>query len=251
MLLYAGNDQVVSANALAAIPTPNGIGRFHQPVGYGDFLDLVKHRLDRAGIKIVQEQYVTANDGGRFFGTMELSIDGLQSEGMSITLGLRGSHDQSVPRGICLGNRVMVCSNLEFGGDLANVSTKQTSNVWARLPGLVDRAVDRVPGLAQRQVRRAEALKEHTFSSPRHGDAALVEIHRRHGLTAAQLGRAISEWDQPSYEEHAQFGDSAWKLLQACTEAQKPTGATINMDTVRERTAVAGSFIDEICGIDF
>ena len=95
------------------------------------------------------------------------------------------------------------------------------------------------------------AYQEHTFNSPRHGDAALVEMHRRGALTPAQLGRAIAEWDSPSYEEHGQFGDSAWKLLNAVTESQKPTGQTINMDTVRERTATASRFIDEVVGIDF
>jgi hypothetical protein len=249
--MYSNEDQIMTADQLAAIPTSNALGRFHNPVGYGEFLDLIKHRLQRAGLDILNEEYVTANEGQRFFGTMELGVDGLQSEGMSITLGVRGSHDQSVPRAVCLGNRVMVCSNLEFGGDLANLSTKQTTNIWRRLPGLVDQAIDRIPAMAERQVRRAHALQEHTFNSPRHGDAALVEIHRRGGLTPAQLGRAIGEWDSPSYEEHDAFGDSAWKLLQACTEAQKPTGQTCSMDLVRERTAIAGSFIDSVVGIDW
>lgn len=250
-LMYAAEDTLVTADQLAAIPTRNPIGRFHQPVGYGTFLDLVKHRLDRAGIEVVHEEYVTSNDGGRFFGCMELSVGGLEIDGMTITLGLRGSHDQSVPRALCLGNRVLVCSNLCFNGDIATVSTKQTTNVMHRLPGLVDQAVDRIPGLAQREQGRMHAYQEHTFGSPRHGDAALVECHRQGALTAAQLGRAISEWDSPTYEEHAQYGDSAWKLINAVTEAQKPTGATVNMNHVAERTAIAGRFIDQVVGLTF
>lgn len=251
-LMYSAEDNLITADELARIPTTAPRGNFHQPVGYGDFLDLIKHRLDRAGITIHREEYVTANNGQRFFGTMALGVEGLQSEGMQIVLGVRGSHDQSVPRGLCLGNQVLVCSNLCFSGDIANVSTKQTTNIWARLPGLVDRAIDAVPMLAQREVNRMHAYQEHVFSSPRHGDAALVECHRQGALTAAQLGRAISEWDQPSYEEHAQYGDSAWKLINAVTEAQKPTGTTgANPDLVRDRTVKATKFIDQIVGLTF
>ena len=254
-LMYSSEDTLVTRNQLANIPTPNGQGAFHRPVGYGDYMDLILHRLDRAGLSVVNEEYATANEGGRFFGTLELGLkDGsnmISNDAMTITLGVRGSHDQSIPRGICLGNRVIVCSNLCFSGDIANVSTKQTTNVWDRLPGLIDQAVDRIPALAQREERRMNAYQEHTFNSPRHGDAVLVELHRRGALPGPQLTRAISEWDAPTYEEHAAFGDSAWKLVNAVTEANKPSGATCNMDTVRQRTSQASAFIDSLVGIDF
>lgn len=250
-LMYCKEDSLVTYDQLAAVPTPNGQGAFHQPVGYGDFLDLIKHRLGTAGIDILNEEYVTANEGGRFFGTLELGVSGLQSEGMSIVLGVRGSHDQSIPRGVCIGNQVIVCSNLCFSGDIANVSTKQTTNIWQRLPGLVGRAVDQIPQLADREVRRAHAYQDHKFNSPRHGDAALVAMLRLGALTPPQLDRAVKEWDNPSFEEHGRFGDSAWKLINAVTESQKPTGATINMDTVRERTTKATKFMDEVVGIDW
>ena len=95
------------------------------------------------------------------------------------------------------------------------------------------------------------AYQEHTFNSPRHGDAARVEIHRQGALPGPQLTRAIAEWDSPTYEEHNEFGESAWKLINAVTEANKPSGAQVNMDLIRQRTASASRFIDSVVGIDF
>lgn len=244
-LMYANEDILMTADQLAAVPTPAPMGRFHQPVGFGDFLELVKHRMERAGINIDREEYVTTEDRQTFFGMMAINLDGLSMDGVELTLGIRGSHNQKVPRGLVIGNRVIVCSNLCFSGDLANVSTKQTTNIWSRLPAMVDQAVHRIPQMAQREAARVDAFKGFELK-PRWGDAALVEIHRRGGLSGAQMARAVNEWDQPCHEEHAEDGFTAWRLLNAVTEAVKPQGDRVNMETIRERTAITTGFIDEI-----
>ncbi len=249
-LMYSNQDSLVTYDRLAAMPTPAPMGAFHRPVGFGDFLELVKHRLDRAGITIEHEEYVLDETGQTFFGAMQLGVDGFSRPDMHITLGVRGSHNQKIPRGLCLGSQVIVCSNLCFNGDLATMQTKQTKNIWSRLPDMVSRAVDQIPQMSQRENRRADAYHEFALPS-RAGDAALVELHRRGALTASQIGRAVVEWDTPSFDEHAADGHTAWRLLQAVTEVQKPTGNNVNMDTVRQRTAVATDFIDSFVGLDF
>lgn len=251
-LMYAAQDQVMTADQLALVATPAPMGRFHQPVGFGQYLDLVKHRLVGAGIEVTHEEYVTTEDQQTFFGQMSINVDGVSLDGAELFLGIRGSHNQKVPRGLCLGNRVIVCSNLCFGGDLSNVSTKQTTNVWDRLPVMVDQAVAQIPAIAHQERVRQDQYRQFEMK-PRWGDAALVEIHRRRGLSGAQLTRAISEWDTPAHEEHAEDGFSAWRLLNAVTEAQKPAGATqgsaSSMETVRQRTGIARSFLDDVVGM--
>jgi hypothetical protein len=247
-LMYSAADTLVTYDNLCAVPTPAPMGAFHQPVGFGDFLELIKHRMSTVGIAVATEEYCLDETGQTFFGVMELSLDGFTRDDMSITLGVRGSHNQKVPRAITLGNRVMVCSNLCFSGDLGTVSTKQTTNVWQRLPGLIDQSVAKIPQLAQREIDRADAYKMYGMK-PRVGDAALVELTRQGALTSGQLGRAIDEWDRPSYEEHAQDGFNAWRLLNAVTEVQKPTGTNVNMDTVRQRTSRAVEWLDSVVGL--
>jgi len=248
--MYGNEDTLITAAELALVPTPAPMGAFHQPVGFGSFLDMIKHRLYGAGIEIAHEEYCLDAAGDTFFGAMEINVDGFSRDDMVLTLGVRGSHSQKVPRGICLGNKVIVCSNLMFNGNMANMSTKQTTNIMARLPGLVSQAVGTIPALAQREDQRVGMYKQYDMK-PRVGDAALVELTRLGALSTPQLGRAIAEWDRPAHDEHAEDGFTAWRLLNAVTESLKPTGANVNMDTISQRTQVASKFMDEVCHIDF
>lgn len=244
------NESLMTRDQLAQLPVPAARGRFHNPVPFGDFANEVVHQLGVHGMQAVNEEYAVQKDGDRFFGMLEIApIEGelITAKDWTLQVGLRGSHDQSVPRAITLGSRVLVCSNLCFHGDLGVFRTKQTTNVMQRIPAMVYEAISRVPELAHTQELKFERYRDFDMK-PRWGDAALVEIHRRGGLTAAQLGRAIDEWDRPSHEEHAEQGYSAWRLFNAATEAAKPSGRDVNMNTVEQRTRVTSSFIDEVVG---
>ena len=245
------NDVRLTRSDLEQIPTPPAMGRFHHPVSFADYVNEVSHQLERVGLNVVAEEHLVGHGNQRYFGLMEVApLEGelITSDEWKLLLGLRGSHDQSIPRGIALGRNVMVCSNLCFGGDIYSSSTKQTLNVWDRLPAMIYNAVSRVPEMAHLEEQRVERMKDFQMK-PRWGDAALVEIHRRNGLTAAQLGRAIAEWDRPAYKEHAEAGFTAWRLEQAVTEAVKPTGERSNMFLVQDRTRIASDFITEVIGM--
>lgn len=255
-LLYnPTNESLYTRSQLSALATPEALGRHHRPVAFGDFADLVANRLERRGFEVLSEEYAVSKDDNRLFGLMEVQpeSDALEGEYIPrndwrIQIGLRGSHDQSIPRGITLGSRVMVCSNLCFHGDLGVFKTRQTTNIWSRLPSMVDRATAQLPATIERNARRFDSYRT-TELKPRHGDAALVELHRREALTSAQLSRAIAQWDEPSQAEHAEDGHTVWRLFNAATEALKPTGGRINHDTLRQRSERVSGFLDEVAGL--
>ena len=255
-LMYStANDKPVTLNQLNMVPTPAPRGRFHRPYGFGEYAQEVHHALDRAGIEVRGEEYVVTKDGGSMFGLMEIGAKPLEGELImakewDVTLGLRGSHDQRIGRGLVLGTRTIVCSNLQFSGNIANFSTRQTTNIAARLPGLIYDAVQQIPQMAERQEKVFEAYHEKQLA-PRAGDAALVEIYRRNGLSSAQLGRAVNEWHEPTFEEHAEDGYTAWRLMNSVTQSLKPTGANSNHHTIAQRSEITSKFLDEVCCIDF
>lgn len=255
-LMYStATDKPVTLNQLQMIPTPPPMGPRHHPYGFGQYAEDVHVALDRAGIQVLDEEYAVTKDHQRMFGIMEIGSKPLEGELItanewSLLLGLRGAHDQRIGRGMVLGSRVTVCSNLQFSGNVADFTTRQTTFIGTRLPGLIYEAVQKIPEMAARQERVFDAYHNREMK-PRAGDAALVEIYRRDGLSSAQLGRAVNEWHEPTFEEHAADGFNAWRLMNSVTQALKPTGANVNHNTIAQRSQVTSKFLDEVCGIDF
>jgi len=240
---------------LALISTPKPMGPRHRPYAFDSYVNNVEESLDRVGFEVVNQEYEVSPDHNRFFGAMEIAPRVLSGEVYTeaeykLLVGLRGSHDQTVPRGLVLGSQVTVCSNLLFSGNIATFTTKQTTFIHRRLPALISESIGHIPALAQAQHEKFEAYQQYEFKNVRAGDAALVEIFRQGGLSAAQLGKAVREWDQPSFEEHARFGKSAWLLLQSVTQALKPGGQNVNHHIIANRTEVADRFLSNLVGVD-
>lgn len=247
-LMYsARNDTLVSRGMMANMITPPPMGRFHSPYPFAQYVDDVELALHNSGIRIDGEEYAVTNDGQRMFGIMEISAlegDLITADDWKLTLGLRGSHDQRIPRGLVLGTQVMVCSNLCFHGNVAQFATKQTTGISARLPELIRGAVQRIPEMATEQEAKFDRMRNHGFAANK-GDNVLVDIYRAGGFSSPQLTRAIDQWHEPDHDEHAAQGFSAWRLFNAATEALKPTGATTNMVTIEQRSRLGEAVIIE------
>jgi hypothetical protein len=267
-LLYshAGNPHMTLAE-LAQVATPQGQGRFHRPYPFHTYVEDVESALDRVGFDVLERDLEVTKDSNRFFGALAIAPRGdtpvvtvenvtedcknyrENDAGYELLVGLRGAHDQSLKRELVLGDKIFVCSNLSFSGSIGSIATKQTTNIHRRLPGLISKAVAMIPELAEQRAGMFDAFKNYVFPNPRGGDAALVEIFRQGGLSGAQLAKAILEWDNPSYEEHAQFGKSAWLLRNSVTQALKPAGQNINHNLIADRTTIADRFISNLVGL--
>jgi hypothetical protein len=110
---------------------------------------------------------------------------------------------------------------------------------------MIDQAVQTLPEVGEREVKRIKDYKE-TELMPRDGDGSLVHLYREGALSASQLGTALTQWKKPKYEEHEQAGFSAYRLLQACTQAIKPNGSTSNPFSVEKKTRKQTAFLDAV-----
>ena len=223
--LHAGGS-LQSREQLAALHYPAPKGARHVIRPFAEDIELLTSTLDDFGYRVTDAGIGVVFDGDNLARPFKaLEGEYLPADERSIVVGIRGSSDQSLPRQLVAGTNVFVCSNLAFHGELTKVSTKQTTFINDRIDRLFRDAISHLPQEVERDNQRIEAYKNYALSGPK-GDAILVELVRRQILNASDLPTAIAEWDEPSHEQHAQHGRTAYRLLQACTEAIKPRGNT-------------------------
>ena len=258
LILHCGANAINRAE-LAALPLPDARGSRHVVRPFVDDVELIETYLGHNGLMIAEEGFGVKTDSkglpAQFFGLLSIREKAIEGEyipkntkGFDLQLGIRGSYDQSLPRGISVGSLVTVCDNLAFSGEI-NVYSKQTTNIAARIPQLLQNAIAQVPVMAEIQNKRFEAYRNYALTKVK-GDAALIECVRRGILNPSDLGKAIKEWDEPSRKEHTTEGKTVWTAFNAITEAIKPA----NQDRPHvmgawERTTKLTAYFDE--GIGF
>lgn len=246
MMLHCGSKHKTRTE-IAMMPVPEPMGPRHVVRPFIDDIDLLTEGFKSNGLMIKQEGFGVSMDNkgmpANFFGLFELDHEDAADD-FSLMVGLRGSYNQRLPRGLAVGSNVFVCDNLAFSGEIA-LHTKQTTFVGDRIPAMFADACKRIPTLANLQTRKFEGYRTHRIMQ-RVGDAMLVEMVRRGIMVPSQLGRALAEWDKPSHDEHAEDGYSLWRLHNAVTEAIKPANPERGaVPAIWDRTTGLTSFLDE------
>ncbi len=236
-LMYSNmTDKLVTRASLAQLETPTPRGPRHNPYPFSEFAEEVVNSLVATGYRIIDEEYAVTKDHDRCFALLEVEPENaVLGHDWNLTVGWRGAHDQEFARGVTLGSRVMVCSNLCFHGNLGTWKTRQTNNVGDRIPGMIQEAINELPEAAGTLADDFDAyrLKKLTVEE---GDHHLVRMYRDGALSGAQLGRAALEWVTPTFPAHAEDGFTAWRLFNAATQALKPTGTSGDQITLQQRS---------------
>ena len=245
-LMYnSATDIKVERDYLANLQTPPPMGKRHAPYPFHAFATDTVDAIERAGFTIEQEDYAITKDENRLFGLLNVSRPVVPvstpfqkwSPKWNLLVALRGAHDQSISRGLAIGSRVMVCSNLCFHGDLGNWNSKQTTNIAHRIPDMVADAVAGLGDAGRKLTVDFDAFNEQQITRET-GDKILLSIYRSGGFSASQMGRAVDDWDKCSVEEHTANGRNLWWLFNSATHALKPTGANVNHGDVQHRSTI-------------
>lgn len=207
--LHSGGNEV-SLDQLAGLPYPAPTATW-MPIPHISLVELVKDSLMRTGYSITDETHAVA--GERYFGLMDLKSDYADR---TTTLGLRNSHDQKFPAGMVVGNRVFVCSNLAFNGEV-KFTRKHTTYIMRDLPRLVDASIGKINDFEVSQAARIHGYKT-TELSVKDTDHALMSILRAKILPANTIVKVLDEFNHPRHPEFEKDGNTVWRLYNSVTE---------------------------------
>ena len=256
-LLYdSDHDQLITRQEMRHIPVPPPMGPRHHPYSFADFADNTVSAIERAGYSVTDEEFAVQKDGMRVFGILKVSnapdvspavptlassenVPALYKPEWNLVVGVRGSNDQSVSRGLVIGSQVMVCSNLCFSGDLGKWNRKQTTNVESDMPQIIRRAVDQLDRKNEELTVNFDAFNAAKVDRDG-GDRILMDILRGGGFSASQFERAVEHWDKlpADLQEHSANGRTLWWLFNACTHGLKPTGRNSNHNDKAHQSAI-------------
>jgi len=204
----------VSLEALGQLRAPAALGRWY-PIPHIKLIEEVCRALGKRGIGITKEIRLAVSHGGaRCFGVADLTTK--VTEGVHLSLGIRNSTDKSLAAGVLIGERVMVCSNLCFSGDLAVLRT-HTKNILADLPKKLDEAVEKIPKFTRETEQRIERLKRCGLTKAQAHDLVIGGMDRII-IPARDVPDVLGKW---------RFSDvftsrTCWSLYNAFTATLKP-----------------------------
>ncbi len=240
LILHCGARHV-ERDAVETAPTPPP-SRTWVPVAHHRLLEEVETTLAGSGLNIVNQAHALWQDGLRYFGLLKVA-NGQAQEDYSLVVGLRNSHDKSFPAAIALGGAVLVCDNLSFSGEVT-LARRHTRFIERDLPQVVHTAVGRLADLRQYQDERIHSYQETSLTDATVHDLVNRALDAR-VLPVTQVPAVLEEWRQPSHEEFAAAGKTAWRLFNAFTETWKGR----NLATLPRRSQALHGLLDAACGL--
>jgi hypothetical protein len=241
LVVHCGSRQVERA-VVERCPTPSRTATW-VPIPHGRLLNEIEVTLVRAGLRVVSQAHALSRDGMRYFGLLELG-NGHAQDDYALVVGLRNSHDKMFPASLAVGSGVFVCDNLAFSGEIT-IARRHTVMIEADLPRLVSTAVGRLGEARQRQDERIACYKERRLSEAQAHDLMIRAVDAQ-VLPITTLPRVIDEWREPRHVEFAAGPRTAWRFLNAVTEALKGR----RLEALPRRTQALHGLLDVACGLE-
>ena len=237
LILHCGA-HAVPRTELDHVKTPSATETW-QPIPHNAYLAHIEATLPNHGLRVVNEAHALTHDGGRYFGLLQVQ-NGHNHPDYSWVLGLRNSHDKTLPAGLVAGSSVFVCDNLAFSGEI-EVSRKHTSFILRDLPALVKDALGKLVGKWFDQDRRIARYRDYRLTDADAHDLTIRALDSG-AITNRMIPDVLEEWRRPRHE--AFQPRNAWSWFNACTERLKG-----HLHLLPERTRALYDVCDEFTGM--
>jgi hypothetical protein len=238
LILHCGAHKV-DRYEVEDVPTPRSTSTWN-PIPHIQLIQRVEHTLEANNLTIGTIAHSLTHDGARYFGLMEIQ-NGENSDDYCWVLGLRNSHDKTLPAGVVAGASVFICDNLSFSGEV-KLARKHTRFIVRDLPQLVESAIGRMLGKWHDQHLRFTTYQQKHISNQAAHD--LIIRATDVGVCSNKLIPAVlHEWREP---EHKEFqAKNVWSLFNAFTSALKQT----SLNELPKRSEALHCLLDSHVGL--
>ena len=240
-ILGAGRSDIVSEPEVFLTTTPEAT-ETHYPIPHGTLVETVRDVVKGARWNITDTDYALFHDNNEMFAVWRIQ-NGQSHPDYDLTIGLRNSHNKLFAASMAIGTYVMVCSNLDFYGEVT-FGRKHTRYIMRDLRGLVEKAFSKVQAMRILQDRRIEVYKERTPSDTEVHDFLIRSVDQKI-MPNSYIPRVLKEYRTPQHEEFFNdvFARTGWTLLNAYTEVFKRVHAL----TLPNRTIKLHRMLDILC----
>lgn len=243
LVLHCGA-RAVDRETLSNIPCPVTTETWH-PIPHIELVNQVERSLATSNMRIVNESYGVTEDNARMFGLLQVA-NCRDTQDYAYVIGLRGSLDKSLSRGLAVGSSVFVCDNLSFSSEIT-FHRKSTKNIMDDLPVMVDTAIGQLSQRWNDQGKRIEAYKN-TAIGRTYADHLLAEM-AGDVFPWQRFADIRAEFHKPRHAEFQQ--ETLWALFNAVTEYLKPRAESkaSGLWTMPARTSRLHKVCDEFAGL--
>ena len=214
LILHCGAN-AVTREQLAATHTPPATLTW-QPIPHLELVQTIEGALGRHNLGVATEAHALTHDGYRYFGLIELRQKVAGAE-YTWVMGIRNSHDLTLPAGLVVGSQVFVCDNLAFSGEIC-VSRKHTRFIRRDLPELVETAVVQMIGKFHDQDVRIARYRQVDLSDPQAHDLT-IRAFDAGVIPVTRVPDVLGQWRTPQHE--AFQPRTLWSWFNGVTETLK------------------------------
>jgi len=214
LMLHAGATEI-TREVVAEVLTPAATETW-QPIPHITVVNNVLGAFSNSGFAVSKERHGLWRDGLRYFGTFDIATnDG--TRGFSI--GIRNSNDKSFPAGCAIGERVFVCDNLAFVGEI-QFGRRHTTNIMRDLPARISDIIAKFIKFKGLAANRWLAYEDTTVGDAKVHDLLIRSVDENI-IPLRTVASVLEQWRSPKHDAFRPRTINS--LFNAYTEALKGT----------------------------
>lgn len=205
-----------------------------RPIAHRTLIDLVCSSLDSYGLRVWKSEFGMSQDKHKMFGVLDLQLGhGLYNPEFTMSVGLRNSTDKSLAASVVLGNRVFVCDNLCFTGEVI-LTKRHDAGIDTLLPRKLDNAVKEFIIKFQEVDVPQIALWKQKEVSLEQGTEFICEVAEIGAIPVIGILKCREYF---RHQKHPELqASNVWALMNAITQYQRDDRAEVNPQIKREES---------------